>query len=69
MWKDSVKHGVEMYGFIIRGKGKMNGKDFANHIRNVYECSAERTKAILLQIEKHVIRIESTYKGIKYWTV
>lgn len=68
-WKDTVKHAVDAYSFLIRGEGEMNGRRFAKAIRSYYSCSDERTKAILSDIEKHIVRICATWKGTKYYTI
>ena len=66
---DTVKYAVNVYSFVIRGEGEMSGRKFAKHIRDIYGSSDERTKAILSEVEKHVVTIESTWRGTKYRVV
>lgn len=66
---DTVKYAVNVYSFVIRGKGEMSGRKFANHIRDIYGSSDEKVKAILSDVEKHIVTIEATWKGTKYRVV
>ena len=65
-WKDTVKYAVDAYSFLIRGKGEMNGADFARQIRKHFECSDCRTKLILSEVEKHIVKIETTFRVTSY---
>ena len=65
-WRDTVSYAVDIFSFLIRGEGEMSGRKFAEHIRNYYGCSDERQKVILSEVERHIVRIEATYKGTKY---
>lgn len=65
-WRDTVSYAVSVFSFLIRGEGEMSGRKFAEHIRNYCGCSDEKQKVILSDVEKHIVRIEATYKGTKY---
>lgn len=84
-WRDTVKFAIEVYSFIIRGKGEMSGKKFAEHIRNYYSGESAKENAdgtfslhlaynegahnIADCVEKHIITVEATYRGTKYRVV
>ncbi len=68
-WRDTVKHAVSVYSFLIRGEGEMSGREFSASIRNYCGSSDERMKEILNDVEKHVVRINATFKGTRYYTV
>lgn len=65
-WRDTVSYAVSVFSFLILGEGEMSGRKFAEHIRNYCGCSDEKQKVILSDVEKHIVRIEATYKGTKY---
>ena len=65
-WRDTVSYAVSVFSFLIRGEGEMSGRKFAEHILNYCGCSDEKQKVILSDVEKHIVRIEATYKGTKY---
>ena len=65
-WRDTVSYAVDVFSFLIRGEEEMSGRKFAEHIRNYCGCSDERQKVILSEVERHIVRIEATYKGTKY---
>lgn len=52
---ETVKYAVNVFSFLIRGEGEMSGKKFADAIRNYYCCSDERMKAVLNDVEKHIL--------------
>lgn len=66
-WRDTVEFAVSVYSFLIRGKGEMTGKSFANIIQAYRDCSGPREKIIIKDIETHVTRINATYKGTEYF--
>lgn len=66
---ETVKYAVNVFSFLIRGEGEMSGKKFADAIRNYYCCSDERMKVVLNDVEKHIVRINATYKGTEYYFV
>lgn len=81
-WKDTVKYAVDAYSFLIRGKGEMNGADFARQIRDYYSGESakensdgtfslhvaynERAHTVADCVEKHIVKIESTFRGTSY---
>lgn len=62
-WKDTIEYAIDIYSFLIRGKGEMSGSDFAEHIRKVYDCD-EAMGIILLDVERHIITIEADWHGV-----
>lgn len=68
-WRDTVEYAVNVYSFLIRGEGEMSGRKFAAAIRNYQGCGDERTKVILAEVEKHIVRINATYKGTGYYVI
>ena len=68
-WKDTVRHAVSVFSFIIRGEGEMSGRKFAEHIRNYCGSSTEEFKAMISAVENHIVKIESNYVGTKYWWI
>lgn len=61
-----VDYALCAYNFIIRGKGEMTGKQWADEIRKVYENNNVQIKMILHVIEEHVLSISVTYHGTSY---
>ena len=64
-WKDTIKYAVSAYDFLIRGKGEMNGEQFAKEIECRY-AKDERLNAITNEIREHLVCIKATYKGTYY---
>ena len=64
-WRDTIKYGVAVYSFLIRGEGEMSGRKFASIIKKYYSGDAKQS-AIISDIEKHIVTICATYKGTKY---
>jgi len=71
-WRDTVKYAVEVYSFLIRGEGEMSGRKFAKYIRKYYSgepAKESRTHTVADCVEKHIVKIEATYKGTRYGIV
>lgn len=68
-WRDTVKYAVDVYSFVIKGKGEMSGRKFAEQIRNYCGCSDEKMEVILSDVEKHIVTINSTYTVTRYITI
>ena len=63
MDRDTIIFGISIFGFLIRGKGRMEGKKFADIIRS--HCSNLKAKIIAEEIETHIKSINVNYKGTK----
>ena len=68
-WKDTIEYVVDVYSFLIRGCGEMSGKRFADAIRSYCGQGDDRQKAILQDVEKHIVKINATYKGTGYYII
>lgn len=64
-WKDTVKYGVSVCDFLIRGKGSMTGKQFADVIRQHYD--SEKMSIIANCIEAHISCILAGYTKTAYF--
>lgn len=61
---EDLKNGIYKFSFVIRGLGRMTGKEFAEHCRKAYD---ERNKANSFYyelFEKYIINIEMTNGGV-----
>jgi len=56
--------GIHNYSFIIRGKGRMSGKEFADCCREVYTDKNPANASYYELFEKHISYIERTYGQI-----
>ena len=65
-WLDTIQYAVNVFSFIIRGKGEMSGESFAEHIRKYAGDGTIRQRIILESIKNHVTTIKATYEGTKY---
>lgn len=63
-WKDTIGYAIDAYSFVIRGKGEMSGRDFAERVRKVYEVCDDATEIILSDVERHIISIETDWHGV-----
>ena len=59
-----LQYSVGVYDFLIRGKGHLNGKQFADAIRGYYDN--ERSKICADIIEKYITDVFANYRGIYY---
>ena len=60
---ETLRCAVESYAFLIKGSGKMSGKDFADIIRTAYDISDLRASLLAKSIEDHVLEIEAYMNG------
>ncbi len=61
-WKDTVRHAVEAYSFLILGK-EMSGEEFITEIKKRYDANNPRTRALLHALENHLVRIKVRADG------
>jgi hypothetical protein len=62
--KDDLIDGFHQYSFIIRGKGQMSGKQFADECRKVYSDKNPVNAHFYTLFENHIELIERTYSQI-----
>jgi len=62
---ENIVTGVHNYSFIIRGKGRMTGKEFADCCRKVYTDKNPANASYYSLFEKYISYIESTYGQIR----
>ena len=61
-WKDTVRHAVSVYSFLILGK-EMSGQEFVEEIKRRYDASNPRTQALLHALEGHLVNIKVRADG------
>lgn len=59
-----IEYGVIIFSFLIRRKGDLTGKEFADIIRRCYDNEKATLTANL--IEKYILKISADMKGTKY---
>lgn len=64
-----VRFSIESFYFLIRGKGKMTGEQFADHIKKVYDADHNsQTKQAVELAERFIKDIEVSVSGTIRWT-
>lgn len=66
-WKDTVKHAVSVYSFLILGK-EMSGENFIEEIKRHYDSNNPRTRALLQALENHLVSIKVRADGYTEYT-
>lgn len=62
--KDDLIDGFHRYSFIIKGKGRMSGKEFADECRKVYSEKNVANAHYYALFENHIEFIERTHGQI-----
>lgn len=70
---DFAEYTVPTYAHVIRGQGRVTGKQFAAAIRTQYECSdstedTRRNKMCADYVERGIATVEYTMGGRLSWT-
>jgi len=60
---ENTVSGIHIYSFIIRGKGKMSGKEFADRCREVYSDKNPANASYYELFAKHITHIERHSNG------
>lgn len=66
-WKDTVKHAVSVYSFLILGK-EMSAENFIEEIKRHYDSNNPRTRALLQALENHLVSIKVRADGYTEYT-
>lgn len=63
-YREDVKTGICLFSHIIKGKGRMNGGQFADECQKVYDANNRANGYYFALFREFVVAIETKWSGV-----